>query len=131
MYQNQKEKCMEAGSQRAQLLKQYREQNAVCEKMQLPLVSKEIPGIVTASREQNEVSSLQKRTNTGSLLKYRMIIAGVLFIAAWIYVGKSNETDNQKQVQIRQMIENDMDLNLVTNVFDFMDGFTYTLHGTL
>lgn len=122
---------MEAGSQRAQLLKQYREQNAVCEKMQLPLVSKEIPGIVTASREQNEVSSLQKRTNTGSLLKYRMIIAGVLFIAAWIYVGKSNETDNQKQVQIRQMIENDMDLNLVTNVFDFMDGFTYTLHGTL
>ncbi len=123
MYQ-QKQGAVNDADKRAMLLKKYKEKLAYAEV--LPLVSKEV--LVKEPANTGEAVSMQSKSMQGSLLKFRILLASLLFIGILFLGGDGKIAGKVGVTELKEMIGQTVDVGFFTNVFDFMEGFTYTLN---
>ena len=123
MYQ-QKQGTVNDADKRAMLLKKYKEKLSYAEV--LPLVSKEM--IIREPEKAEAPVSMPLKSMHGNLLKLRILLASVLFIGILV-LGSSGKIAGKIGVtELKAMIGKTADTGFLTNVFDFMEGFTYTLN---
>lgn len=123
MYQ-QKQGTVNDADKRAMLLKKYKEKLSYAEV--LPLVSKEM--IIREPEKAEAPVSMPLKSMHGNLLKLRILLASILFIGILV-LGSSGKIAGKIGVtELKAMIGKTADTGFLTNVFDFMEGFTYTLN---
>ncbi len=123
MYQ-QKQGTVNDADKRAMLLKKYKEKLSYAEV--LPLVSKEM--LIREPEKAEAPVSIPPKSMQGSLLKLRILLASLLFIGILV-LGSSGKIAGKIGVaELKEMIGKTADTGFLTNVFDFMEGFTYTLN---
>ncbi len=123
MYQH-KQEAINNADKRAMLLKKYKEKLAYAEV--LPLVSKEM--LVKESTKTEEPISMQPKSMQRGLLKLRVLLASVLFIGILVLGSRGKIVGKIGISELKEMIGQTADTGFLTNVFDFMEGFTYTLN---
>ncbi len=123
MYQ-QKPETINSADKRAMLLKKYKEKLAYAEV--LPLVNKEM--LVKEPTKTEESNFMQPKSMQRGLLKFRILLASILFIGI-LMLGSNGKIAGKIGVsELKEIIGQTADIGFLTNVFDFMEGFTYTLN---
>ena len=123
MYQ-QKPETINSADKRAMLLKKYKEKLAYAEV--LPLVNKEM--LVKEPTKTEESNFMQPKSMQRGLLKFRILLASIFFIGI-LMLGSNGKIAGKIGVsELKEIIGQTADIGFLTNVFDFMEGFTYTLN---
>lgn len=123
MYQ-QKQGTVTDADKRAVLLKKYKEKLSYSEV--LPLVSKDM---IIRDPEKSETPVLgTHKSLQGNLLKLRILLASILFISILVLGGDGQIIGKIGISELKEMIGKTVDIGFLSNVFDFMEGFTYTLN---
>lgn len=115
---SQKTGNLNDADKRAQLLKKYKEAHAYSDVLPLVSTGREFP--------RNEPVEKADRTGQISAFKIRVFISCILFIGFLISGGRNQHIGAFSVQEIRESIGQTMEVSFLTNMFDFMEDFTYT-----
>lgn len=123
---SQKAGNLNDADKRAQLLRKYKEAHAYSDVLPLVSTGRELSRKEPIEKTDTVSAHVSGTINQISTFKIRIFISCILFIGFLILGGRNQHIGAFSIQQIRERIGQTMDVSFLTNMFDFMEDFTYT-----